>query len=235
MFLGKVKRVLSIFLTTMMLTNLMPAVCYAENIDEVFTETDYVSETAAEYESIAETCDGTEEEANAVATEDEMEAASTTETETTTESETETTMEVVTETETEVEKMYLLTADEYEDKVRLAEVVDSYYEATEGVDYRKGIVFNVVDSREKAEEIADLYDAELIEYELHVALYKLSENMSVKDALALAADLSSFYPVVYPDLIGESADVTECPEFEQVGGLDYMMERKMKRLNLNRI
>lgn len=233
MFLGKVKRVLSIFLTTMMLTNLMPAVCYAENIDEVFTETDYVSETAADYESIAETCDGTEEEAATEASGEETEADSTTEADTVTETETETVTEV--ETETEVEKMYILTADEYEDKVRLAEVVDSYYEATEGVDYQKGIVFNVVDSREKAEEIADLYDAELIEYELHVALYKLPENMSVKDALALAADLTSFYPVVYPDLIGESADVTECPEFEQVGGLDYMMARKMKRLNLNRI
>lgn len=146
MFRGGIKRTISLVVTAMMLTNLVPAVCYGETLADsevemesiVADDSDLASEyVASEPESI--------EEANRE--DDVIAAEGSSELETETESETiETETETVTETESVevVKKGYVLTTEEYDKKCVLADSLDQYINAKEGEDYQAGIVFNVV-------------------------------------------------------------------------------------------
>ena len=133
MFRGRIKRTISLVVTAMMLTNLVPAVCYGETLADsevemesiVADDSDFASEyVASEPESI--------EEANRE--DDVIAAEGSSELETETESETiETETETVTETETEsvevVKKGYVLTTEEDDKKCALADSLDQYINA----------------------------------------------------------------------------------------------------------
>ncbi|MBQ0028749.1 MAG: hypothetical protein KBS96_09130 [Lachnospiraceae bacterium] len=219
---GKIKRAFSLLITAIMLANMLPSVCYGETPDDTFLEQESIDAEYEEESSLifgedpepaSEIITGTEDDTGDTSDETVSETVLETDTETETES-TETAIEM------EFEKYYSLTAGEYKDKERLAEIVNLYFNAVDGIDYQSGIVFNTVDSREKAEVIAELYDAKLVDYSAKVAIYELSEDMSVADALKLASDLSSFYPAVYPNLHGKTVMHEEDLGFVPIEGYE---------------
>ena len=63
-----------------------------------------------------------------------------------------------------------------EPSVPISKVSNPEKNAALARDYAKDEVFAVVDTREEAEKIADLYDISLVIYEYGVATYKLSEE-----------------------------------------------------------
>lgn len=122
------------------------------------------------------------------------------------------------EPEEELEEIvdYDLSADEMEAKKDLADNMYSFDNEVPGSDYVEGMVFAMVDSQEKAEEIADIYDITLNNYDGMIAEYGLQEGVSVADIINKAADTSNNYPAVYANHIGSipqtSADETTYSE-----------------------
>ncbi len=109
---------------------------------------------------------------------------------------------------------YELTASQKSMKAELAEILSQIDESDEGNTYAEGRVFTFADSLETAEMIAEAYHAEIMSFDMGVLVLKLSEDKTVKAALAAAADLSNNLPAVWPDykreLYGEvPLDITE--------------------------
>lgn len=70
----------------------------------------------------------------------------------------------------------------------------------EGSDYEKDIIIKWTDNEAMVDEIASKYDAEIIRFENHLAVFRL-RSMSVVEALALASDPNNDYPAVGPNYI----------------------------------
>ncbi len=109
---------------------------------------------------------------------------------------------------------YELTASQKSMKSDLAAFLSQVDESDEGITYAERRVFTFADSIETAEMIAEAYHAEIMSFDMGVLVLKLSEDKTVKAALAAAADLSNNLPAVWPDykreLYGEvPLDITE--------------------------
>lgn len=97
---------------------------------------------------------------------------------------------------------YVLSDEEMAAKAALAEhlVPQTLAELTEGVDYAEGIVTLYTESEDYADLVAQAYNGTLVSYELGVAVIAL-EEISVLDAVTLAADPDVDLPAVSPDYI----------------------------------
>ncbi len=91
-----------------------------------------------------------------------------------------------------------------DEKDNLSELASYLETAVEGEDYVQDVVFKLTDERDDVDAIIDAYNAELISYENDVAVFKLPEDISVLEAITLAADSENNYPVVYPNLYSKS-------------------------------
>lgn len=94
---------------------------------------------------------------------------------------------------------YSLSSEQKEMKSALSASMGQFDESQEGETFVEREVFAFADSREEAEDIANAYCAELIEYDEGVAVLKLKKGTSVGDALMIASDMDNNFPAVYPD------------------------------------
>lgn len=104
----------------------------------------------------------------------------------------------------DTENLLGISDDDRSEKLELSQTVAYLSDAVEGEDYVSGIVFKMVDTTEDVEAIEKAYNAELLSCEYGVAVFKLPDDMSVLEAVKLAADDSNDYPVIYPNLISNT-------------------------------
>lgn len=93
-----------------------------------------------------------------------------------------------------------ITVDEKDRKAQLAEntVPAVLAELTEGVDYKAGEVLVLTDSEAYAQSVAEAYHGTLRSYAAEVGIIALTD-LTVLEAVALAADPDSGLPAVYPN------------------------------------
>lgn len=94
---------------------------------------------------------------------------------------------------------YILSSEQKAMKSVLSASMEQFDDSQEGKAYVERQVFAFADTREEAEDIANAYRAELIEYDEGVAVLKLTQGTSVGAALRKASDLDNNLPAVYPD------------------------------------
>lgn len=94
---------------------------------------------------------------------------------------------------------YRLSSEQKEMKSALSASMGQFDESQEGKTYVERQVFAFADSKEEAEDIANAYCAELIEFDEGVAVLELKEDTSVGEALMIASDMENNLPAVYPD------------------------------------
>ncbi len=82
-----------------------------------------------------------------------------------------------------------------------ANTIPSLQNAIPDIDYVESTVIALCDTEEEALLIAKAYGGELYSFGLGVAEIRLSSNVSVMEALSVAADTSLAMPNVYPDLL----------------------------------
>lgn len=99
----------------------------------------------------------------------------------------------------EMPSNYILSSEQREMKYALSASMEQFDESQEGKTYVERQVFAFADTREEAEDIADAYCAELIEYDEGVVVLKLTKDTSVGEALTVASDMDNNLPAVYPD------------------------------------
>ncbi len=190
-----------------------------ETETEAETETTVETETEAETETTVETETEVETETT-VETETEAETETTVETEIETETEVETETELETETEVETEteedtilpglKNYVLSAEEKAERNELADYLSTIKDLKEGTDYVAGELVFLADTREEAEKIATAYGGELARFNEGIAVIALPENVSVVDAVTVAATADSVaVPPAWPNYIYKTCTETE--------------------------
>ena len=94
---------------------------------------------------------------------------------------------------------YILSSEQRTMKSALSASMEQFDDSQEGKTYVERQVFAFADTREEAENIANAYCAELIEYDEGVAVLKLTQGTSVGAALRTASDMGNNLPAVYPD------------------------------------
>lgn len=99
----------------------------------------------------------------------------------------------------EMPSSYMLSSEQKEMKMALSASMEQFDASQEGKTYVERQVFAFADTREEAEDIADAYCAELIEYDEGVVVLKLTKDTSVGEALMAASDIENNLPAVYPD------------------------------------
>lgn len=124
-------------------------------------------------------------------------------------------------TEEDVPVDYEITSEELAKKSELASTLSRFDAMTAGIDYSQNQVYRVIDSEESALKIAEKYDAELASYEYGIAVYTLSDKLTVSDAIHLAADITNDYPAVYPDYYSNSADDLQIIDSTDSTGAEY--------------
>lgn len=120
---------------------------------------------------------------------------------------------------------YQLTSYQKELKSELGNMLYQVSESDEGVTYAESEVYTYAESREEAEMIAAAYHAEIVDFDMGILTLKLGGGVSVKSALAEAADLSNNLPAVWPnyrrELFGEvTPEATE----NDIPGLEVVEE-----------
>lgn len=99
----------------------------------------------------------------------------------------------------EMPSNYALSSEQKAMKSALSASMGQFDDSQEGKTYVERQVFAFADTGEEAEDIANAYCAELIEYDEGVAVLKLAQGISVGAALRTASDMDNNLPAVYPD------------------------------------
>lgn len=94
---------------------------------------------------------------------------------------------------------YKLTSAQMESKRSLSAHMGEIGGLHEGSDYAKGEVITEAESQEEAELIAKAYNAEIVSFKYGVLTLKLGEDVSVGDAMKVAADTDLNLPAVWPN------------------------------------
>lgn len=94
---------------------------------------------------------------------------------------------------------YRLTSEQQEEKELLSDNIDTIEEAEEGIRYVEGQIMTLADSREEAEMIAEAYNAQIDSFEDGLLVMKLSEEVTVYDAVRAAASARTTLPAVWPN------------------------------------
>ena len=123
---------------------------------------------------------------------------------------------------TELPASYHLTSTQKEEKSVLADNVSDIREEDEGKLYVTGQVMTTAESREEAEQIAEAYHAEIVDYEYGILLMELEEDASVHDAVKAAASAQVNLPAVWPNYY-RYADV-ENEELLEIEESEYELE-----------
>lgn len=99
----------------------------------------------------------------------------------------------------EMPSNYVLSSEQKAMKSALSASMGQFDDSQEGKTYVERQVFAFADTGEEAEDIANAYCAELIEYDEGIAVLKLAQGTSVGAALRTASDMDNNLPAVYPD------------------------------------
>lgn len=94
---------------------------------------------------------------------------------------------------------YRLTSEQLEEKDILSGSIDEIEESEEGIRYVEGQIMTTADSQEEAEMIAEAYDAQIDSFEDGLLVMRLSEQVTVSDAVRAAASARTTLPAVWPN------------------------------------
>ena len=94
---------------------------------------------------------------------------------------------------------YRLTSEQLEEKDILSDSIDEIEESEEGIRYVEGQIMTTADSQEEAEMIAEAYDAQIDSFEDGLLVMRLSEEVTVSDAVRAAASARTTLPAVWPN------------------------------------
>ena len=109
---------------------------------------------------------------------------------------------------------YTLSAEQLEMKAAMKDhdVLGTFTELTEGVDYEADTVICLAETEEEAQAIAEAYNSELVHFELGVGRIKLSEKITMQQALSVAEDPAYLMPVIAPNYVNQLIDNAESEE-----------------------
>ncbi len=133
--------------------------------------------------------------------------------------------------ETTSETVSELSQEEIDAKKALITTYNEMGKYTEGIDYAANEVFSFVENIDLANEVANLIDASLKEFESGVAVYTLNGSYSVDEVVAMSLDISNNLPALYPNYNRDCDDINGLEaEYEVAANGSYIYDTV---LNIN--